>query len=114
MTDPAMKRTVKGRRPRFNDDPAMDNVHGMIMALAAELAVLHDRVDSMEKVAARKGILLSEEIDSYVPDAQTLVAREDWRRALLRRMFYVLREQVDDVSQDETEKKYADFLGEIA
>lgn len=114
MSDSPMKRTVKGRRPQFNDDLAIDNVHGMIMALAAELAALHDRVDSMQKVAARKGIVLSEEVDNFVPDADTLVAREDWRRALLRRMFYVLREQVDDVSQNETENKYAAFLKEIA
>jgi len=114
MADTEIKRTVKGRRPQFNDDLAIDNVHGMIMALAAELAALHDRVDSMEKVAAQKGITLSEEIDSYVPDEDTLTARENWRRALLRRMFYVLREQVDDVSQNETEKTYTDFLNEIA
>jgi len=114
MPEDAMKRTVKGRRPQFNDDLAIDNVHGMIMALAAELAALHDRVDSMEKIAARKGIVLSDELAGFVPDSATLVAREDWRRALLRRMLYVLREQVDDVSQDETEQRYADFLKEIA
>ena len=114
MSEHPVKRTVKGRRPQFHDDLAMDNTHGMIMALAAELAVLHDRLDSMERVAAAKGIVLSEEIDNFEPDAEALVAREDWRRALLRRMFYVLREQVDDVSQNENEKKYADFLKEIA
>ena len=114
MSDTHITRTVKGRRPQFNDDLAMDNVHGMIMALAAELAALHDRVDSMERVAAAKGIVLSDEIENFVPDADALVAREDWRRALLKRMFYVLREQVDDVSQRENEQKYADFLKEIA
>ncbi len=114
MAEQAIKRTVKGRRPQFNDDSSMDNAHGMIMALAAELAVLHDRVDTMQRVAARKGIVLSEEIESFVPDDETLVAREEWRRALLRRMFYVLREQVDDVSQSENEQQYADFLKEIA
>ena len=114
MSENTIKRTVKGRRPQFNDDPAVDNAHGMIMALAAELAVLHDRVDTMEKVAERNGAFLAEEIDNFVPDNETLVAREDWRRALLRRMFYVLREQVDDVSQHDTDKKYAKFLKEIA
>ena len=114
MTETPVKRTVKGRRPKFNKDLAMDNAHGMIMALAAELAALHDRVDTMQRVAAAKGVVLNDEIENFQPDAETLVAREDWRRALLRRMFYVLREQVDDVSQNESEKKYADFLKEIA
>ena len=85
MSENTIKRTVKGRRPQFNDDPAVDNAHGMIMAQVAELAVLHDRVDTMEKVAERNGAFLAEEIDNFVPDNETLVAREDWRRALLRR-----------------------------
>jgi hypothetical protein len=114
MTDTRIKRTVKGRRPQFNDDLAVDNVHGMIMALAAELAALHDQVDSMQRVAAAKGIVLREEVENFVPDAQTLADREHWRQGLLKRMFYVLREQVDDVSQRENEKKYQDFLREIA
>ena len=114
MDNTTIKRTVKGRRPQFNDDLAMDNAHGMIMALATELAALHDRVDSMERIAERKGVMLSEEIDNFEPDEATLVARENWRRALLKRMFYVLREQADDVSQNEDERKYAEFLKEIA
>jgi hypothetical protein len=114
MNENKIKRTVKGRRPQFNDDLAMDNAHGMIMALATELAVLHDRVDSMARIAERKGVILTEEIEAFEPDEDTLVAREKWRQALLKRMFYVLREQADDVTQNEDEQKYAEFLKEIA
>jgi hypothetical protein len=114
MSDNTIKRTVKGRRPQFNDDLAMDNAHGMIMALATELAVLHDRMDSMARIAERKGVMLTEEIDAFEPDEATLVAREQWRNALLKRMFYVLREQADDVTRNEDDRKYTEFLQEIA
>ena len=114
MSDINVKRTCKGRRPKFNDDPAIDNVHAMVMALATELSVLHDRMDTMERVAAGKGVMLSDELDSFVPDQETLVAREQWRQQLLRRMFYLLREQVDDVSKSETDTSYRSFLEEIA
>lgn len=114
MTDTAVKRTVKGRRPQFNDDPAIDNLHGMVMALAAELAVVHDRLDSVERIADAKGIMLKEELAKYSPTPEVHAEREQWRQQLLKRMFYVLREQVDDITQKEDEKKYADFLKEIA
>ena len=114
MTDSTVKRTCKGRRPKFNDDPAIDNVHGMIMALAMELSVLHDRVDTMQRVAESKGVFLDEEIEKFVPDNDVLVARNEWRAQLMRRMFYLLREQVDDVTQKESEDSYRAFLKEIA
>ena len=109
-----VKRTVKGRRPKFNTDPAIDNVHGMIMALAAEVAVIHDRLDTVERISEAKGIMLQEEIEKFVPDQATLAAREQWRQQLLKRMFYLLREQVGDLTQGETDASYNAFLDEIA
>jgi len=109
-----IKRTVKGRRPKFNTDPAIDNVHGMVMALTAEVAVLHDRLDTVERISSAKGILLNEEIENFVPDKETLVAREQWRQQLLKRMFYLLREQANDATEGNTEESYTAFLDEIA
>lgn len=109
-----VKRTVKGRRPKFNSDPAIDNVHGMVMALTAEVAVLHDRLDTVERISEAKGIILAEEIEKFVPDKETLVAREQWRQQLLKRMFYLLREQANDVTEGNTDESYSAFLDEIA
>ena len=114
MASTKVKRTCKGRRPRFNDDPAIDNLHGMVMALATELSVFHDRLDTMQRVAEAKGVVLRDELDTFVPDQKTLAAREKWRRQLLQRMFYLLREQVGDVTQKETDNSYQTFLEEIA
>jgi hypothetical protein len=109
-----VKRTVKGRRPKFNTDPAIDNVHGMVMALTAEVAVLHDRLDTVERITEAKGIMLTEEIEKFEPDRETLLAREQWRQQLLKRMFYLLREQASDVTEGSTEESYTAFLDEIA
>jgi hypothetical protein len=109
-----VKRTVKGRRPKFNTDPAIDNVHGMVMALAAEVAVIHDRLDTVERISEAKGIMLTEEIEKFEPDGETLAAREQWRQQLLKRMFYLLREQANDLTHGETDASYTAFLDEIA
>ena len=109
-----VKRTVKGRRPKFNNDPAIDNVHGMIMALAAEVSVIHDRLDTVERISEAKGIMLTEEIEKFTPNKETLSAREQWRQQLLKRMFYLLREQVSDLTEGDTEASYSAFRDEIA
>lgn len=109
-----VKRTIRGRRPRFFDDRAIDQLHGMVMAMATEMAVLYERIDTMERVAARKGVMLREELAGYVPDEAAQADREAWRQRLLERMFYLYREELDDRLGGETESEYASFLREIS
>jgi hypothetical protein len=114
MTDIQPKRSIRGRRPQFFDDRAVDQLHGMVMAMATEMAVLYERVDTMERVAAAKGVMLRDELEKYVPDAQVQAAREEWRQQFLRRMFYLYREDVDDRLGRENDAQYQRFLDEIA
>jgi DNA-binding transcriptional ArsR family regulator len=45
-----LKRKAKGERPYFFDDPNVDRVVSMVMGLAGEVAVLHDRLDTLERL----------------------------------------------------------------
>ena len=38
----------KGHRPYYFDDPAIDQLHSAVLALAGELAVAFDRIDTLE------------------------------------------------------------------
>jgi len=114
MSDIKIKRSIKGRRPQFFDDREIDRVHGMIMAMATEMAVLYQRIDTMERVAANKGIMLREELESFLPDAVAEGERERWRQKFLDRIFYLYREELDDRLSREDEQQYGKFLDEIA
>ena len=114
MSDIKIKRSIKGRRPQFFDDREIDRVHGMIMAMATEMAVLYQRIDTMERVAANKGIMLREELESFAPDAAAEGERERWRQKFLDRIFYLYREELDDRLSREDEQQYGKFLDEIA
>jgi hypothetical protein len=108
------KRTVRGRRPQFHDDAAIDKLHGMIMAMATEMSVLYERLDTMERVAAGKGVMLQTELENYTPDAEAAGAREAWRQKFLERLFYLYREEVDDRLSKDSDASYAAFLKEIS
>ena len=113
-TEYDVKRSIKGRRPQFFQDPAIDQLHGMVMAMATEMAVLYERIDSMERVAAGRGVSLREELAQYRPDAAAQAEREAWRQRFLARLFYLYREDLDDRMGQENEAQYQDFLKDIS
>lgn len=115
MSDvPAIKRSIRGRRPKFHDDPAIDQLHGMMMAMATEMSVLYERIDTMERIAAAKGVMLREELEQFRPDADAQGEREGWRQQFLQRLFYVYREELDDRLARENDAQYGEFLKEIS
>lgn len=113
-TDIKVKRSVRGRRPQFFKNPEIDRLHGMIMAMATEMSVLYQRIDTMERVASRKGVLLREELEEFKPDDATESEREIWRQKFLDRLFYLYREELDDRLNRENDRQYQAFLDEIA
>lgn len=109
----SVKRSIKGRRPQFYQDREIDRLHGMVMAMATEMSVLYERIDTMERVAAARGVVMREELARYVPDETVAAEREAWRQKFLSRLFYLYREEVDDRLGRESEPQYQGFLREI-
>ncbi len=69
-------RVAKGKRPVFASDPQTDKLVAMIMALAGELSVVRERLDTIERLAARNGVLTSAEIDAFEVDDEIDAERE--------------------------------------
>jgi hypothetical protein len=53
--------------------------------------VLHERVDTLERVLASHGAMPPDAIESYVPDAAAEAARQAWRQQFLERVFAELQ-----------------------
>lgn len=109
-----MEHDARGKRPQFYDTPGLDEAMSMIMVLAGEFSAMRDRLDTIEKVAAAKGLVLDEEIEAYQPDEATLEARELRRQDFLARLFYLARKQATELATGDSAKRYADTLDEIA
>ena len=109
-----LQRNARGKRPRFYDTPGMDEAMSMIMVLANELSVVRDRLDTVEKVAAAKGVMLDAEIEAYQPDQQTLEARELRRQDFLARLFYVARKEAAELATHDTAERFTKALDDIA
>ena len=109
-------RVPKGNRPYALGDPHAERILYMVLAVATELSVLHDRVDTLERVgAARKNFSLKD-LDSYEPNDEVAAQREAWRKGFIDRMFRILLEDAGHQETAERTKHYEALvksLGEL-
>lgn len=95
MTDAPTR--AKGPLPQYFDDPAIDQLHSALLALAAELSVAYDRIDTLERMLERKGALSRTDIDRFEPDEAALQERAARREALVARLLRPFRDYRDHV-----------------
>jgi len=111
---PHVVRDAKGKRPQFYETPGLDQAMSMILVLANELSVLHDRLDSAERVSKARGIDLAAEIEALALDQDALEAREAWRQGFLERLYYLARKDAHEAAQAESDAGYKSIIEDIA
>ncbi|MEX6724965.1 hypothetical protein [Parapedomonas caeni] len=111
---PHVIKDAKGKRPTFYQAPGLDQAMSMIMVLANEIAVVHDRLDSAERVAKANGLDLAAGIEALKLDQEALEAREAWRQDFLDRLFYLMRKEAREVAEAESEDQFRSMIEEIA
>ncbi|MBE9227031.1 hypothetical protein IQ264_16505 [Phormidium sp. LEGE 05292] len=94
-----MSKKAKGKRPVYFDDPQIDKMLAIIMALTAEVSVLRDRLDTLEHLIQDKGIISIDEIETYQPDEQVAKEREQRRAEYIARVLRVVQEEVEALQQ---------------
>lgn len=90
-----MAKKAKGKRPVYFDDPQIDKLLAIAIALAGEVSVLRERLDTLERLAQAKGLLSIEEIETYQQDDQVAKEREQWRADYIARVLRVVQEEVE-------------------
>ncbi|WP_446831750.1 hypothetical protein [Candidatus Foliamicus sp.] len=93
---PRLRRTAKGKRPRYFSDPAIDRLLGMMMTLIGEVSVLRDRLDSVERLIEKGGVFKREDIDAFVPDADAEAEREETRKRYIQRVMRVVQNEMEE------------------
>lgn len=90
MSERRLPRDPKGARAQFYDDPAIDQLMAIVTALTAEVSVAFDRLDTLERLLAARGIVGPDDIEAWEPDASAAAERAQRREALIERVFQVL------------------------
>ncbi len=104
---------AKGRRPYFFDDPVNDKLLAMLMAVAGELAVTRERLDTVERILAQKGQLTPAEVDAYRPDEQAKAERGQMRQEYIARVMRILQNELDELEQMKADENYRRIVEEL-
>lgn len=103
LDDLATKSTAKakGRRPYFFDDPAVDRLLAITMALAGELSVTRDRLDTMERLLDRNNLLDRDDIEGFVPSDEEAAERGRRRDDYIARVLRIIEQEREALETDE-------------
>jgi hypothetical protein len=90
-----LPRTIRGGRPFFFADPAVDKILNMVVTLASEVWALRERLAAVEGAQLRRGALVAGEIDAFeFSDAEEARLGAD-RKEFIENLFRILQEQVE-------------------
>jgi hypothetical protein len=99
-----LQRKAKGERPVFFPDGNVDKVIAMVMGLAGEVAVLHDRLDTLERLLKKSAGISRRDIESYKPSAKVMRERAAWREQFLSEVLRVVEIENDALTRGDVHR----------
>ena len=87
-------RAVTAPRTYVFDDPDVERLLDIVLALTGELAVTQERLDTVMQLLAAKNLVEIAEVERFQPDAQAAKERLARHEALLARVLRVLHQDI--------------------
>ena len=95
----AANKKAKGKRPEYFDDPEDERILSILMAVAGEVSVLRERLDTVERLLESKGSITREDIENYVPDKQAAYERGAMVREYIYRIMRGPHQMVEEMAK---------------
>jgi hypothetical protein len=103
----------QGKRPYFFDDPAVERVLAITMAVAQEVSVLRERLDTIERLLEKNGSLKRGDIERYEPDPVSATERAEWQRMYIARVLRIVQQELEALHQPERNHDIATTADEL-
>jgi hypothetical protein len=102
----------KGKRPYFLDTD-IERLTNIVLVLAQELAVVHERADTLERLLEASGVITRMQIEAFAPTKAQADERGAWTQEYLARVFRVLQQEREAALLVDEESS-ADVADELA
>jgi len=89
----------KGKRPFFLKDPDVERVLAVTMAIAQEVAVMRERMDTIERLLEEKGSVTQADIESYAPPKAAAEERGAWTQEYLARILRIYQQEIEGLEK---------------
>jgi hypothetical protein len=109
-------RKPAGKRPHFLD-PEVERVLAITMVVVQELAVARERIDTLERLLAERGLIPAGAVDAFTPTADQAAERGQWTQEYIARVLRIVQQEGEAIaaarrgdlySQDVAEELAAD------
>ncbi|NKB42694.1 MAG: hypothetical protein GKS03_00310 [Alphaproteobacteria bacterium] len=90
-----LPRVAKGPRPMMFEDEANDILLSMNVSLLNELIVTRQRLDAVERLLDKNGVLKQADVNAFSPDEAAADQRDALREEISNRVFYLLLQQAE-------------------
>ena len=84
----------KGKRPYFLKDQDSERILAVTMAVVQELAVMRERLDTVECLLEAKGISKAD-IDAFIPTKAQAEERGAWTQEYLARVLRIYQQEIE-------------------
>lgn len=81
-------------RVSFFDDPGLDRVLGITMAVAQEVGTVLERLDTLERLLVQSGALQAGAVQAFVPDPAVARQRLSMQEAFVTRLLRVVEQEL--------------------
>lgn len=107
---------AKGKRPWFLDNPDTERLMNITLALVQEVAVMRERMDTIERIIERDGKVSQSAIDSFEPNKEEADTRGLWMQEYIARIFRVLQQDREaiKVGAEASSEEVADELAKTS
>lgn len=85
-----LPRAAKGKRATFHATDGVDELFAIAVALTAEISVLGERLQTLERVLEKSSRIPRQAVEKYKLSSSESADRVAWREGLIERVFQVL------------------------
>lgn len=98
---------AKGKRPYFFHDPDVERVLSIVMAVAGEVAVLRQRLDTIEALLEASGSVSKADIENFEPTPAQQAERGRWTQEYIARILRIVQQEIEALGTDEPSSEEA-------
>ncbi len=89
----------KGKRPWFLENPDVERVMNINLALIQEVAVMHERMDTIERLLERGETVSKASIDAFTPTKEEADERGLWMQEYIARVFRIIQQDREAIAR---------------
>jgi hypothetical protein len=106
---------AKGKRPWFLENPDSERLLNIVLPLIQEVAVMRERLDTIERLIERDGTLSQSAIEAYSPSKAEADARGALMQEYIARVFRILQQEREAlaVKDEVSSEDVADELAKV-